>query len=321
MSATGGWQTGVNTVPAPGVEGDFCDSNPRYTVDAGPGGLVCGDFGVTVGRFAWLSYESIDADNAPALVNNFGSGSPAGFVHREQQGLITLYLGDATLVVPKGFPITLFAGGGFFVKNNGLTQALYGMKAYADLATGKVSFAPPNSPGSASVTGAISAGAATVNGSIQNNTLTVNNAAAGTVLSGALLFGTVGASGVTAGTTVVSQLSGASIGGTGTYAVTNPEQLVGPGSLSLSWGVLNVTNVASGSIEVGASVSGSGVTAGSAITALGTGTGGLGTYIVNFTQSAGSEALTIGSSVETRFFASSSGLPGELVKMTDRLTA
>jgi hypothetical protein len=35
----GGFQTVVNTQPAPAVEGDFCNTNPRFSVDAGPGGL------------------------------------------------------------------------------------------------------------------------------------------------------------------------------------------------------------------------------------------------------------------------------------------
>jgi len=55
----GGFQTVVNTQPAPGIEGDFCNKNPRFSVDAGPGGLVAGDKGVVVGRFAWLSFEEV----------------------------------------------------------------------------------------------------------------------------------------------------------------------------------------------------------------------------------------------------------------------
>ena len=100
----GGFQTVVNTQPAPAVEGDFCNKNPRFSVDAGPGGLIAGDNGVVVGRFAWLSYEEVDANEAPAIVNNFGAGPPAGFVHREQQGLITGYLQESSMLVPTGFP-------------------------------------------------------------------------------------------------------------------------------------------------------------------------------------------------------------------------
>ncbi len=97
-------QTAVNTVPAPAFEGDFCDSNPRYTYDAGPGGLVAGSAGLTVGRFAWATYPP-DADNAPSVANNNGVGPVAGFVHREQQGLITTYLQTSSMLVPAGFPV------------------------------------------------------------------------------------------------------------------------------------------------------------------------------------------------------------------------
>jgi hypothetical protein len=79
-----GFQSVVNTQPAPAVEGDFCNTNPRFSVDARPGGLVAGDNGVVIGRFACLSYEEVDANDAPAIVNNFGAGVPDGFVHREQ---------------------------------------------------------------------------------------------------------------------------------------------------------------------------------------------------------------------------------------------
>ena len=100
----GGFQTVVNTQPAPAVEGDFCNANPRFSVDAGPGGLVAGDHGVVVGRFAWLSNEEVDANDAPAIVNNFGAGPVAGFVHRDQQGLITGYLQELSMLDSGGLP-------------------------------------------------------------------------------------------------------------------------------------------------------------------------------------------------------------------------
>jgi hypothetical protein len=316
MTGSGGYQTSVDTVPAPGVEGDFCDSNPRAAHDAGPGGLVAGPFGVVVGRFAWTSYAGIDPDNAPTVVNNFGSGVPDGFVHREQQALITQYLADATMLVPTGFAVTLFTRGGFFVRNNGTTQALVRMKAYADLATGKVSFAPTGAAGSASITGSIAAVAETITGSVAGNVLIVTAAPASPVVPGAFLSGTVGGSGVVAGTQVVSQLSG-TIGGIGTYALNVPEQLTGTGALALGYGILTVSAVTSGVLVGGGAVNGTGVSAGTVVSALGTGTGGAGTYYVNNAQTAASGAMTVGTTVETSFSAASSGLPGELVKMSN----
>ena len=215
---SGGFQTVVGTVPAPAVAGDFCDTNPRATVNAGPGGLVAGASGVIVGHFAWASYEGMDPDNAPTIVNSFGAGAPTGFVHREQQALITAYLADAGMVVPTGFGVTLFSEGGFWVKNDGTSQALYGQKAYARNSDGAVLFAATGTPGTATITGSIGAVATTsVTGSISGNVLTVTAVGSGTLYPGSTLSGT-GGGGVTSGTKIVAQLSGTT-GGVGTYAL------------------------------------------------------------------------------------------------------
>lgn len=312
-----GFQSLVNTVPAPGVEGDFASANPYFTVDAGPGAIVAGDDGVYVGRFAWLSYQSIDADFAPAVANNFGVGPVAGFLHREQQGLITVYLESAGLLVPAGFPVTLMNGGDFWAKNNGSTQALPGMKAYADITDGKVSFAATGGTGAASITGSIAAATSQVTGSINNNVLTVTAVLAGTLYPGTVLSGT-GGGGVASDTRIVEQLTG-TLGGVGTYALDIPEQTVTSTTIDGAYGVLTVSAVSSGTVDLGALVTGTGVIAGAGtyITALLTGTGGTGTYIVNRSQAMSSSALTTGTKVETKWYAMSSGLPGEIVKISD----
>lgn len=61
---------------------------------------------------------------------------------------------------------------------------------------------------------------------------------------------------------------------------------------SISATTLTVTAVASGTLAVGQAVTGSGVTAGTIITSLLTGTGGVGTYGVSISQTAASTALT-----------------------------
>lgn len=65
------------------------------------------------------------------------------------------------------------------------------------------------------------------------------------------------------------------------------------GSISIVSGVptLNVSGVTSGAIAVGQMVTGSGVTAGTYITALGTGTVGIGTYVVNIPQTVTSTTI------------------------------
>src|ERR1700731_730020 len=151
MSGSGGFQQQAFPQPSMAVAGDFCSQNPYFTYDAGPGGLVAGVGGVAVGRFAW-TYPPADPDGTPSIVQSFGNGPVAGFVHREQQALITIYLQDATQFIAQGYEMALMTGGDFWVVNDGTTQALTkgqgqaAMKAYANLSTGKVSFAATGAP-------------------------------------------------------------------------------------------------------------------------------------------------------------------------------
>lgn len=307
-----GFQTQVNVQPAPGVEGDFCDLNPRATVDAGPGGLVAGSLGLMIGRFAWVSMAEIDVDNAPAIANNYGFGLPAGFVHREQQGLITEYLAGASMHVPEGFPVTIHSKGGFWALNRGTAQALRDMKAYAKFTDGSVRFKASGSAETDTVTGAIAPGTASVTGSITGNLLTVTAVLSGALHVGAALSG----SDVASGTKIVKQLSGTP-GGVGTYAVSIAEQAAESTTISATFGVLTVTVAGNGNLAVGSVLSGSGVTAGTTIRELGTGAGGTGTYYVDPTQTANSTSITGTVDVETNFYARSSGGVGELVKMSN----
>lgn len=316
-----GFQTAVSVQPAMAVEGDFASKNPRFTLNVGPGGLVAGANGLVVGRFAWTAPPQ-DADGTNAIASNTGSGSVAGFVGREQQGLITTYLSASGMTIQKGFGCTLYVGGDFWVKNNGTTQAAVGNKAYASFADGSVSFAATGTVTNASLTGSIGAGLATFTGSITNNILTVTAVAGGTLVAGGLLAGT-GGGGVASGTHITSQISG-TIGGVGTYYIDVPEQTVTSTTITEAYGLMTVASVSSGNIYVGAPVSGTGgggVTAGTTVTQLATGTGQTGTYYVNTSQtvSAGT-ALTIGTNVETKWYAMSVGAVGELVKISDHAT-
>jgi len=310
-----GFQTQVSVAMAPAVEGDFASANNRTSVDAGPGGLVAGAAGVTIGRFGWWSPSRLDGDGAPAVVNSFGSGPVTGFVHREQQGLITLYLAENGMTIPPGANMTLMNSGDFWVKNNGSTAAQIGMKCYADNTDGGASFAATATPGTGSVTGSIAAVTdPSVTGSISGNVLTVTAVGAGTLYVGTILAGT-GGGGVATGTRITSQLSG-TIGGVGTYAVSIPNQTVTSTTITGSYGLLTVSAVGSGTVDVGGLVTGTGATVGTLVTALGTGTGGTGTYIVTPSQAMSSSALTIGNNVETKWIAMSPGLAGELIKIS-----
>ena len=315
----GGFQTKVTVQPAIGVEGDFASGNPRFAVLAGAGAFKAGANGVTVGRFAWTSDEFEDDVGGPAIVNNTGSGPVTGFVHREQQGLITQYLQDASMLVPAGFMVTVMSGGDFVVKNAGTNQALIGQKAYANFADGSVRFAPTGTPdsGGTSTASTIAPETSSFTASIAGNLMTVTAIVSGTLFSGEPVSGT----NVAAGSAIVQQIlpleAGESLGGIGRYALNIPEQTVASEAMTGAYGLMTIGGTIGGTFEVGQTVTGTGVSAGTAITALGTGTGGAGTYIVNNSQTIASEALNTALDVETKWIAMSPGLPGELVKISD----
>lgn len=315
-----GVQATVNTLPAPAVAGDFASANPRFTALAGPGAFVAGVAGVTIGRFVWSgNSQTLDPDNAPQVVNNFGWGSVLGFVGRHQQALITTFLADASMVLPSGFMTTVYSGGDFWAQNDGATRAVIGQKAYADLATGKVSFAATASPATVTAaTSSIAASTFSVTGSINGNTLTVTAVGSGTVVPGATISGT----GIATGTKIISQLTplltGEAAGGIGRYAVDIGEQTVASTTVSGTYGTLTLGAAPSGTIPIGALVTGTGISVPTFVRALLTGTGGNGsTYAVDVNTVVASTTLTFTTNVETKWIAMSSGIAGELVKMSD----
>ena len=316
---SGGFQTQVYNQPAIGVAGDFATVNPYFTYDAGPGGLVAGAAGVTIGNFAWVS-PPLDPNSAPTIANSFGFGPVAGFVQRAQQGLNQNFLSDAGMTILKGLPVTIFTGGDFVVVNAGAAQATVGMKAFANLLTGAVSFAAAGTiPGGASDSGgAVVSTTLTVVGGVQGNILTVASVGAGVVYPGSYLnsnaVGTVQAYG-TGGTT--------GTGGAGTYMLDVGEQNVAASTtIGGKYGVYTV-GTATGTFAVGMILSG-GTTllAGAALTQLLTGTGGNGsTFVVAAgTTAQTSHALVGSTSVETKWYAMSAGLTGENVVVTSQPT-
>jgi len=127
--------------------------------------------------------------------------------------------------------------------------------------------------------------AAVFTGSTSGTTLTVTSVSSGTIAIGQSLYGI----GILP-ETVITAL-GTGTGGTGTYTI-NRSQTVASGSLSsatvgakvtatIAGSVMTVSAVASGALHVGQTIQGAGVTLGTIITALGTGTGGVGTYTLS----------------------------------------
>jgi hypothetical protein len=309
---TGGFQQQVYSQPAVAVAGNRASVNPLFSYDAGPGGLVAGD-SLFTGRCAWVT-PPLDPNGTPSIANSYGAGAPDGFVMNLQQALNTTYLSNAGQQIAKGFQCALQIAGDFWVTNDGSAEALMGMKAYADVTTGKVSFAAAGQSitGPAGAAWTVAASTFSVTGSIAGDVLTVTAVGSGTVVAGATISGT----GDSTSTKIVSQLSGTA-GGVGTYRVSIPEQTVASTTVSGTYGTLTLGTVTGGIFAVGMQISGSGVTAGSTLRQLLTGTGGTGsTFAVDPTQTVGSTTITAVTAVETKFRARSTGLNGEIVKIS-----
>ncbi len=294
------FQTQVNSQLSPAVAGDFASANPRASTLAGPGGLVAGPEGVTVGKFAWI-------DDDGRRVRSYGTGvkAPDGFVHRDQQGLITVYLGEASMNIPKGFPVTLFDEGDFWAVNSGPSACAPGDNVYATYADGSVTTG--SAATGASATGSIGA---TFTATGTGTSLAV------TSVTGRIVPGdTIAGVGVPVGTTIVS---GPAAGGAGTY-ITSVATTAAAATVTSFGSALNVTAVASGVLAVGDPISGTGVPAGAVIASQVNGTaGGIGLYTIDIPASAyaASTALTVTAGVLTTFKVKSVANVGELVKIS-----
>lgn len=86
---------------------------------------------------------------------------------------------------------------------------------------------------------------------------------------------------------------------------------------AISGTTLTVTAIGSGSLAVGQTLSGSGVTAGTKITALGTGIGGVGTYTVDTSQTASSTTITATSAEASAVTGSGGGTFGAITVSND----
>lgn len=298
-----GFQRQVNLTPAPAVAGDFASSNPRATVLAGPGGLVAGVGGVSTGKFAWVASDGV-------TVHSYGTAAkaPSGFVHREQRGLITQYLGESTMNIPVGFPLALHNEGDFWAVNAGASAFSVGDTVYANYATGDVA---QSAATNATATGAMGA---TFTASGSGTDLTTS-AVTGVITIGETLGTTTG---IPAGTTIVSQTSGTT-GGAGVY-VTSVATTISAATATSFGTTLTVSAVASGSLDVGESVTGTGIPALAVIASQISGaTGGVGVYALSLPATAYAASTTVtsvGGVVATGWKAQSAAAVGELVKIS-----
>ena len=311
---TAGRQTTTNSAPARGNAGDPASANPRFSVDAGPFGIVAGPLGCTIGVFAWLNAPA-DGDGAPSQAVNQSNGGPvAGFVSSQLQGTITVYLADASMSIIAGQQMNLESGTDFWAVNADTIAAPYQGTVYAELGTGKIKA----QAGTASFTGTIDPETFSVTGSIAGDTMTVTAVGSGTVVPGAKISGASVASGTQVTRQLTPLLAGETAGGVGRYAVSIPEQSVASTTISGTYGLLTVASGLTGTIMLGGLIAGSGVTASSHVTGFGTGVGGVGTYYTENTQTVGSESLTTTTTVSTKWKFASVGAAGELVKITSQ---
>jgi hypothetical protein len=323
-----GFQQFVNLQPVPGVSGDFAGSNPRMSASAPVGGYVAAPNvtvnGVAVpafvvGRFAWGVPNNGDPTLGPAQAANYYQPKAVlGFVHRENQAIITAFLGDDVLAVPAGYQVGMMSRGDFWcdfsASKFGMGPgATVGQKVYADPLTGQAYAAAAGAGVSIAITASLaSTGVLTV-------TATAGTLAAGQVITGA---------GVPAGSYIQSQLTGTA-GSTGTYQLNNgatvaSESMTATGPIETPWyvtqatpapaaftgavaantGVLTVSAVASGALAVGQRVSGTGLDPHTAvITRQLTGTAGsTGTYQLSY----------FGAAVASESMTASAGMVGKI---------
>jgi hypothetical protein len=327
MSGSGGFQTQAFSQPAAFIAGNRTSQNPIFSYDAGPGGLVSGS-SLFVGRFAWVT-QPLDPNGTPSIANSFGAGAPDGFLMLNQQGLNTTFLSFAGMQVQPGAQTALQISGDFAAVNDGTTEAEYGQKAFAYVASGKIAFAAAGTVfgGASSTTAAVAASTFSVTGSIAGNLMTVTAVGSGTIVNGASVSGTNIPTGPKP--QVLSQvtplLAGETTGGVGRYNLNVGEITAASETISGTYGTLTLGGASTTPFAVGDTLTGIGVVTSPAtvVTQILTGTGGGAgdTVAVNNNTVVSSTTITASVAVETKFFARSTGLPGEVVKISSTTTA
>lgn len=247
-----GFQSVIEDFQAPAVAGDFASMNPFSSILAGPGALVAPAGGLIVGNFAWVG-------PAGQVSQSFVSGYQVGFLGRNMQALITEFLGEATMVVPEGFMVTLFNTGDFWA--NFEAGATVGGYVFADPNDGAPVYASTNS---APTLGAGTATAGyTGTGTVVNLSaiITINTVTHGFITPGDAITGTD----IPANTTILNQLTG-NAGGTGTYTMSAAATgSAGPEAVVVISPLLIVTAIASGGFNFGDVISGTGIPAGTTV--------------------------------------------------------
>ena len=131
------FQNQVYINPAVAVPGDFASSNPMVYKLSSTGRMVADSAGVKVGQFVVLNADGTCTSvpgAAPA-----GGLSRLGFVHRENNAQITVYLDESGYTIQPGQAVAAFGKGDFFVKADAITGTpTRGAAIMWDVATGLI---------------------------------------------------------------------------------------------------------------------------------------------------------------------------------------
>lgn len=304
--SSNGFPLVVNNQPAPAEAGDFCSANPRAVVLAGAAQFVAPASGVLCGQFVWCNADTGDVSQS------YKPGYQLGFVKRTNDAVIVNFLAEASFTILSGFPLTLYSQGEFWAEFD--AGATPGQLVYADSATGR---AVAGAAGGINTFVGTGQAGFVGTGTVVNlsTTLTVN-----TVTNGVLAIGdTVTGTDIPAATTIVAQLTGSTPGGTGTYQMSAAATgSAGPEAVTSHSTVLDLTAVASGTLEVGDTITGTGIAANTTITGQLSGTpGGVGLYRMSGTQQAFASAANVDSgAIATPWIVNSVAGNGELAQIS-----
>lgn len=248
------FQSVINNQQAPGVKGDFASTNPFASVLSGQGTLVAPPGGLLVGNFFWVGPDG-------TCSQSFVSGWQIAFLGRNEQALITTFLGEASMLVPQGFPVVGFNEGDFWAQFE--AGGTVGNNVYADPNNG-APLAGATAPTLGTGTGSAGfRGTATLNGTAVLNVTAVT---AGIVSPGDLVTDITTGSNIPAGTTILNQLTGIA-GGVGTYTMSAVGVAAVGDTVATSSANMLLTAIANGSFNIGDVFSGTAVSAGTKIVA------------------------------------------------------
>lgn len=234
-----GFQAVINNQPAPAEAGDFFGINPRASLIGGPGMYSAPEGGLVVGRFAWVDLVT------GAVSQHFVPGTQLGFLHRENNAVITEFLGEATYVVNEGLPLALFDQGDFW----GLFAdgAAPGDRVWADPGNGALIAGGATAPELDSYTLEAGYGGTVIVGASFTVAVAANVATI-SALTGWIDEGTVVTSAGIAGVALGARLTGTP-GGTGTFTFVHGDVAAEAGTGANQ--TLTVVTTDQGALEVG----------------------------------------------------------------------